>query len=208
MKTKNTYLFISFIFMLLFLFAAQVNAQKIEVSPFIGYETGAYADVTLGRLHINDGMDFGGSLNIGMGGGRYAELSFSQMYSALSLQNGPVTTDLSDMVVDYYSIGVLQELNPKAKATPYGLFTLGIVNYNPSSSLYSNENKMHISFAGGVKVRASERIGLRLQARLLLPIYYEGGYIFAGSGGAGYGVTGGFRGVQGDFTASLYFMLK
>ena len=37
-----------------------------------------------------------------------------------------------DLAVDYYSLGILQEIKPDAKATPYGLFTLGVVNYRPT----------------------------------------------------------------------------
>jgi hypothetical protein len=102
----------------------------------------------------------------------------------------------------------MQEMRPDAKATPYGLFTLGIVNYRPSDANITSENKMHISLAGGVKINASERIGIRLQARLLLPLYYAGTYLTFGTGGGGASVAGGIQGVQGDFTAALVLKLK
>jgi hypothetical protein len=207
MKTRKTLLLTILIMTFLLCVVRQVNAQKIELSPLIGYETGAYTYVTGGRLHAIGGMDFGGSMDVNLGGGRYAELSFTQLYSSLNYEAGLITNKLSDLIIDYYSAGILQELKPGAKVTPYGLFTLGVVNYNPSSNSYRNENKMHVSLAGGIKINASEKVGLRLQARLLLPIYYNGGYIFAGSGGAGYGVSGGFTGVQGDFTAQLVLKL-
>ena len=62
---------------------------------------------------------------------------------------------------------------------------------------------MHVSLAGGLKIHASEKVGLRLQARFLMPLYYAGTYFSAGTGGAGYGISGGVFGVQGDFTAAL-----
>jgi hypothetical protein len=207
MTTKKTFYLTSLIMAFLFTAAITVNAQKIELSPFIGYETGAKIYTNVGYLHINDGMDFGGSLNVGMGGGRYAELSYSHLSSALYLEGNLSTDKICDLAVDYYAIGVLQELKPDAKATPYGLFTLGWVNYRPSEN-YSNENKMTISLAGGLKIRASEKVGLRLQARLLMPLYYAGTYFSAGTGGAGYGVSGGVLGVQGDFTAALVIMIR
>jgi hypothetical protein len=203
MKKYKTLLIVTLLMTMLIASVVQVKAQKIELSPLIGYETGAYVNTQLGRIHAIGGMDFGGSMNINMGGGRWAELSFTQLNTSMDYEAGLTTNKLSDLIIDYYSIGVLQEMKPDAKVTPYGLFTLGLVNYNPSSNTYRNENKMHISIAGGIKLNPSEKVGLRLQARLLLPIYYEGGYIFAGSGGTGYGVTGGVRGVQGDFTAQL-----
>jgi hypothetical protein len=207
MKTYKTLLTTFLLMTLLIASVGQVKAQRFELSPLIGYETGAYVNTNLGRIHASGGMDFGGSMDINLGGGRWAELSFTQLYSSMDYEAGMATNKLSDLIIDYYSAGILQELKPGARVTPYGLFTLGLVNYNPSSNNFRNENKMHISLAGGIKINATERIGLRLQARLLLPVYYEGGYIFAGSGGAGYGVTGGFRGVQGDFTAQMVFKL-
>jgi hypothetical protein len=208
MKTKKACVFSGMVITILLLFAIQANAQKIELSPFIGYETGARANTNLGYLHIGDGMDFGGSLDIGLGSGRYAELSYSHMSSYLDLEGAITDTRLCDLAVDYYSGGVLQEVNPEGKASPYGLLSLGIVNYRPTTGTISSENKMHVSLAGGIKVRATNRIGLRLQARLLMPIYYAGTYFTIGSGGAGYSMAGGIVGVQGDFTAALVIMLK
>jgi hypothetical protein len=207
MKTHKTLFKTFFLLALLIASVVQVKAQRIELSPLIGYETGAYVNTRLGRIHAVGGMDFGGSMDINIGNGRWAELSFTQLNSSMDYESGLTTERLSDLIIDYYSAGILQEMKPGAKVTPYGLFTLGLVNYNPSSNDYHNANKMHMSIAGGIKINASEKVGLRLQARLLMPIYYEGGYIFAGSGGSGYGVTGGFKGVQGDFTAQLTLRL-
>jgi len=210
MTTKKAFLLTSLVLTFLLVAGIQVNAQKVELSPFIGYETGAnihaYYGGNYGDIHIGDGMVWGGVLDVGMGGGRYGEFSYSHMASDLSFE-GLSVNETVDLAVDYYSFGVLQEMKPEAKATPYGLFTFGWVNYRLSGD-YSNENKMHISLAGGMKIRASEKIGLRLQARLLMPLYYAGTYFSAGSGGAGYGVSGGIIGVQGDFSAALVINLR
>jgi hypothetical protein len=213
MATKSRLLFVTIAMAFMLVTVNQVSAQKIELSPFLGYETGAIIHTSLGDLHIGDGMDWGGSINVGMGGGRYVELSYSHLATYLNLENGITTEKLCDLATDYYSIGALQEIRPDERVTPYGLFTLGWVNYRPSNPTtvtndYSNENKMHISLAGGVKINASEKIGFRLQARLLMPLYYAGTYFSAGTGGAGYGVSGGVYGVQGDFTLALVIKIK
>lgn len=207
MTLKKRYLFTCLVLAISLTAGSQLKAQNIELTPIVGYETAAKINTTGGDLRINDGLVYGGALNVGLGGGRYAEFSYTHMASDLSIE-GVVREDICDLAVDYYSLGALQELMPGAKATPYGLFTLGIVNYRPTSGGYSSENKMHVSLAGGVKIRASERIGIRLQARLLMPLYYAGTYFSVGTGGAGYGISGGIRGVQGDFTAGLFLVLK
>jgi hypothetical protein len=153
-------------------------------------------------------MDFGGNLDFNLGGGRYAEISYSHMMTKLNIDEGYNEEYLCDLGVNYYSIGLLQETKPESKISPYGLFTLGWVNYNPQNSDISGENKMHFSLAGGFKVRASERIALRLQARLLMPIMYAGTYFSGGTGGASMSVSGTSVAFQGDFTAALVFVIK
>jgi hypothetical protein len=186
-----------------------LNAQRVELSPFVGYETGANISTSFGNLHIGDGMDFGGVLNVGMGGGRYGEFSYSHLGSYLDVESGMTTTRKCDLAVDYYSLGFLQEIKTEEGVTPFGLLTLGIVNYRPTSGTeISSENKMHVSVAGGVKFKVSEKLGIRLQARLLMPLYYAGTYFYFGTSGSGASMSGGIHGVQGDFTAALVIKIR
>jgi hypothetical protein len=154
-------------------------------------------------------MDFGGVLNVGMGGGRYGEFSYSHLGSYLDVESGMATTRKCDLAIDYYSLGILQEIKTDTQVSPYGLFSMGIVNYRPTSGTeISSENKMHVSVAAGVKIDVSKKMGLRLQARLLMPLYYAGTYFYAGTGGSGAGMSGGIHGVQGDFTAALVIKIR
>jgi hypothetical protein len=186
----------------------EIRAQRFELSPFIGYETRATVYTSLGYLYIGDGMDYGGSLDISLGNNRFAEISFSHMMTKLNVDEGYNEKYLCDLGVNYYSIGILQETKPLSKISPYGLFTLGWVNFNPQTNDISGENKMHFSFAGGIKIKASERIGLRLQARLLMPIFYAGGNFNSGTGGTSMNVSATSVAFQGDFTAALVFVIR
>jgi hypothetical protein len=209
MKNKRVNFLIGIVMIMLLVSGLKVKAQTVELSPLIGYETGANIHTSLGELHIGDGMDWGGTLDVGVGGGRYGEFSYTHMATSIHTQGGWSTSyEPVNLAVDYYSLGIMQEIRPDSKATPYGLFTLGVVNYRPTEGNYSSENKMHISIAGGVKINASERVGIRLQARLLMPLYYAGTYFTFGTGGSGASVAGGIQGVQGDFTAALVLKLR
>ena len=143
-----------------------------------------------------------------VGKNRYAEISFSHMMTSLNVDDGSNERYLFDLGVNYYSIGILQETKPLSKISPYGLFSLGWVNYNPQTDDYSGENKMHFSLAGGLKIRATERIGLRLQARLLMPIFYAGTNFSSGTGGTSMNVSATSVAFQGDFTAALVFVIR
>ena len=101
MKKYKTLLMTFIIMTLLIASVVQVKAQRIELSPLIGYETGAYTYITGGRLHAIGGMDFGGSMDINMGRGLWAELSFTQLYSSMDYETGLITNKLSDLIIDY-----------------------------------------------------------------------------------------------------------
>jgi hypothetical protein len=184
------------------------KAQRIELSPFIGYETGSTVYTSLGYLYIGGGMDYGASLDFSLGRNRYAEISYSHMMTTLNVDDGSNERYLFDLGVNYYSIGILQETKPLSKISPYGLLTLGWVNFNPQTDDYSGENKMHVSLAGGVKIKATERIGLRLQARLLMPIFYAGANFNASTGGTSMNVSATSVAFQGDFTGALVFVIR
>jgi len=204
---KRTKIFTPVVMLLLMAFSIQSKAQKLEITPFIGYETGGRLYTSIGYLQIGDGMNYGGALDFSLAPGVQVELSYNHMKSTLSIDEGFNTEYLADMAVDYYSIGGLKELNHGEMLVPYGLVSLGLVNYRPERN-YSNETLMHVSLAGGLKVFASERVGLRIQARLLMPVFFNGIYFSAGTGGAGAGVSGSVGAVQGDFTGALFFIIN
>jgi hypothetical protein len=185
-----------------------VKAQKVELSPFIGYNTGAKAFTNLGSLHFSNGMELGILADIGLGRGHYAEISYNHVGSYLDLNGSLNDLRICNLSVHYISLGVLQEIWPDTKATPYGLLTIGLVNYHPTTGDYLSENKMFVSLGGGFKVYTSKRIGLRLQARLLLPYFNSGTYFINGIGGTGYDIEGGFRAVRGDITAAVVIFLN
>jgi hypothetical protein len=184
------------------------KAQKFELSPFIGYETGSKVYTSLGYIYIGDGMNYGGTFDIRLHGNRYAELSFSHMMSRLNVDDGTNERYICDLGVNYYSVGIIQETRSEAKISPYGLLALGWVNYNPQTEDISGENKMHVSLAGGIRIKASEKIGFRLQARLLMPIFYAGANFNSSTGGTSTNISATSVAFQGDFTAAFVFVIK
>jgi len=205
--TKNSLSVIITIF-LLFLAVENADSQKIELSPFIGYETGGRLVSSNGYLYVGNGMDFGASFNYTYKPGREIELSYSHMKSDLDADDGYNRVSVCDLNVDYYSIGLLREFSQNKKTVPYGLLAAGLVNYLPQSGAYSNEKLVHFSFSGGVKIYPSDRIGFRLQGRLLIPIWTDGSYFTGDPSGTPVTVTTRPGAVQCDFTAAVILVLK
>jgi hypothetical protein len=194
--------------LLLLLAGNSMNAQHIELTPFIGYETGAKMHTyNYGELRINDGMNWGGTLGVGPNSSMMFEFSYNHLRTNMKLDviyDGKQSMDLD---VDYYMFGAVKELRD-GKATPYFSGALGWVNYRTLDKNIENEQKFTLDFAGGLKIKANERVGLKLQARLHLPMYFEGIYFTAGTGGLGMGLGATAFMVQGDFTGAIYFVIK
>jgi hypothetical protein len=207
MQLRNRFASAGFL-LLLTVLTVPVLSQHVELTPFIGYETGAKMSTSAGYLHADDGMNFGGALSVGPSSATQFEFSYNHMRSSLYLDEGPFDTDISDVDIDYYMFGGVREIIPDTKATPFTSLAIGWVNYRTLSEAYDNEQKFVMDLAAGVKIKASERIGIRLQARLHLPMYFNGVYFGAGTGGASMGVSSLVIMVQGDFTGSIYFVLK
>jgi hypothetical protein len=100
---------------------------------------------------------------------------------------------------------------PLGRIEPFGAFTLGMVIIHPSTvrfqdgTTYSGDDQVRFAFTAGLgfKVWLTEAIGLRFEARALLPVYFTGGGFWVGTGGAGAGLTGGIPFAQFDFTGGV-----
>lgn len=185
-----------------------LEAQKFEVVPFAGYETPAkIGAITGGVFHLDGGFSYGGAFSIGFQNDLRLELSYSRMVSNLTYTIDNSTDNVCDMALNKISLGFLWEYNPEDKFVPYARFALGSVIYDPINTETGSEKIMHFSISGGAKYNISDHIGLRIQANLLLPLFFEGLYFTEGPGGEEPGVGTKVAGVQGEFTAGIVFRL-
>jgi hypothetical protein len=108
-----------------------------------------------------------------------------------------------DVKMNYYLLGFNKELS-EGPAVPFGLFNVGVLNVKGvESTTYINENFFTIGLGGGLKYYFSDHIGIRLQARLFLPMQFAGVGFGCGGGGCGSSVSGYTNTVQGDFTGGI-----
>jgi len=78
--------------------------------------------------------------------------------------SNPKETELFDMSVDYFHGGILYS-GGNEKWDPYVAGGLGVSRFNPDSTEAMNTTKFSFSVGGGLKVRFSERVGFRFDAR-------------------------------------------
>ncbi len=179
-----------------------VWAQKGDITAFGGWQFGGSIKTSVGNLKIKDNWNFGAVLDLSIRPGIQLELSYTRMESEVNLKTTlQPEIFLFDAVVEYFHIGALRVLRP-GKVQPYTSFTIGATHFNPKAANISSEWRFSMNLGLGVKIFPSERIGLRLQGRLMMPVLNAGAAFWVGPGG-GYATVGGEILLQGDLTAGL-----
>jgi len=197
----------SLIFLITFLFICDVSAQT-EIFGFGGYMMSTSIPVREGDLQIKDVPNYGLGVDITMRRGIQLELLWISEQTHVKLKRYPsgFTEDLFDMNVHYFQVGGVWEMG-RGKARPFGAFTVGATLFDAKDATRSDEWLASITFGGGGKFDLSKSIGIRLQARVLVPLIFSGGSLWVGTGGVGVGVGSYTPFVQFDLTAGVYIRL-
>ncbi len=186
-----------------------LSAQgKFEISPLVGYQFGGKFRMYEGELKIQDEMNYGLAFSTEMAQDTRLEFIWTSMQTSADFKPYYGYGYLEggfDLNINYYQIGGVREFPSGGAVVPFGEFTMGAVQFTPSDANVQESWRFSIALGGGAKFWLSDRIGIRLQGRLLMPLYFQGVSIYAGTGGSGMGVGAGVPIIQGDFMAGLIF---
>ena len=186
---------------------------QVELNVYGGYmppsksQYSYYGD----RVYFEDGGNFGVALGIDAPvPGTQIEISYMHFSTEVSSRGGiDILFDPQKANIEYYQIGVVKSFIEDAPVDPYGLFTLGASRLHPE--IDNDVWNFAMNLGLGLKYFISDRVGIRVQARLLLPLYFAGGgfgcSIGTGGSGCGTGIGFGSEVIQGDFTGGLIFKL-
>jgi hypothetical protein len=204
-KTAGTVL----VMLLLSAACFQIDAQeKAQIFGLAGYQINGDVTVARGELKFDDGVSYGAGFDIPVDRYMQAEISWSMASSKVSLDEYLGTNiPISDLYIHTFQAGALVEPNKGKKVSPFGLFSLGATLFTPTDSKYEDEWRFSIALGGGVKVYLSDKVGLRFQGRLLIPMVFEGTSVYVGTGGAGVAVGAYTAFVEGDFSGGIFFRL-
>ena len=182
---------------------------KVEVTPFGGYMFGGKLRFYEGELKIQDNANYGILLNFALAPDTKLELFWSQMATTARFKSYygfdfPELEDPFSVNVNYIQIGGVQEADiNNDMIKPFGAFTLGTTYFNPTDNNLQDSWRFSVTLGGGVKFWFTDRVGIRLQGRLLMPLYFSGAGIYFGTGGSGLSVGAGSAILQGDLTGGL-----
>ena len=201
--------------------AARAQEKKLEITPTISYMWGGSYSTVEGEIMLQDGTQYGGIIDypVAYGGGWkafvelfYATLSTRATFSSYYVGK-PSALDGLDigLNIHYFQLGAIQQFD-KGKVQPFMGIAAGAVLFHPKEDRYNGYTlqdswRMAITMTGGIKIPLSDVVALRFQGRLLLPLYFSGGGLWVGTGGASVGVTGGVPIVQGDLGAGITITL-
>lgn len=168
----------TFLFLLASIWAAPCKAQwwgaeKWEVAPFVGYETGGTFPVnnslTTSQFRVNSGMSFGSYVDYSVTENFQAEFMWDRTNTSFSAQNAltGLYTKAFDSDIDQFELGALYMFrNSEAKVRPFAAGGIGVTHeYNGGSN--TNHTLLSFGLGGGVKYRLSRHFSLRGDARWL-----------------------------------------
>jgi hypothetical protein len=186
-----------------------LSAQgKFEITPLVGYQFGGKLRMYEGDLKIKDQMNYGLAASTALSQDARVEFMWTHMETSADFRpyyGYDFLRGSFDLNINYYQIGGVREFPQGGAVVPFGEFTLGAVQFTPSDVNISETWRFSVSLGGGAKFWISDHIGIRLQGRLLMPLYFQGVSIYAGTGGSGMGMGAGVPILQGDFLAGFIF---
>jgi hypothetical protein len=190
------------------------GAGKVQLSAFAGWITSSDVSTAGGHLRIDSTNSWGAEAAFAGGPGTKIALKWIYYQPTVQFvsQSFAYSSSSKFNVATNYFLVAGEKGYRKGKVEPFfggaigavvyapDSFKMGAQSYNPGDTWY-----MAFGLAGGVKIFVAQKVALRLGIEMLAPVYFSGGGIYAGSGGAGMAVTGGVPTVSGNFTAGLTF---
>ena len=201
-------------FLIIIGFSGKTTAQ-VDLFGGYGWQIGGKARFYEGDINIKSNTQWHIGLDAYMAEGVAIRFEYSQMADATAdwiplpgFSNlFPAERFLMD--VHYFQLGAVRGMKMD-KIEPYGLISLGATWFAAqelTGAEIGDVTRFAAALGGGIKIMPSDKVGIKLQARLLLPMYFAGVGLWAGTGGGGVSVGAAIPIVQGDFTAGLVLRL-
>ena len=208
------------------MFPAMIFAQGgVEIVPFAGYMFGGSVKYSYynysPKLNIPNGLNYGVSLLVPVQSLVDIELNWTRMDKVKGTftsggYSGPDFTDDELYVsTNYFQIGGISKFynGGDAVAQPFASFSLGATWFDTSPTSdsdyasYEDVWKFSIMLGLGVKIMFSERVGIMLRGRLMMPMTFSGAGFYVGTGGSGMTMSSWVSPLQGDFNGGLIIKL-
>ncbi len=186
----------------------------IEIGGFVGYQLPTDASGPNGKIIIDSSIDFGGFIDYSVRPGYGVELLYVYVPTHARFQSSfPGTIpdgEKTSIGTHWIQIGGIVG-RPMGRIEPFGAISAGMVIIAPDTLTFTNgttataNTSVQFAFTTGlgVKIWVTEMIAFRAEARALVPVFFSGGGVWVGTGGASVGLSGGIPFAMFDFTGGL-----
>lgn len=151
--------------------ASTLQAQGIEITPFGGYRFGGdFFELIAGRPVDTDGAPaIGATVDVPLGDGLQIEGLFTHQDAHVELESVPFAPlRRAKVSVDHFQGGALQEYQD-GRVRPFATGMLGLTRYAGEGD---SEIRFSVAAGGGVKLFATETIGVRLNGQVSATFVY------------------------------------
>ncbi len=193
--------------------ATSLSAQKVELNAFANYMFGASNDYYYnnynGNLYIEPSIVYGGAIDVDLRNNMMLELQYAFQPTTVRIEGyaGSPSDNGSEINIHFIQIGGLYHKDVNDKVTMFGGLLFGMEIFAPANQAYDSETRFLGSLTGGAKIWLNDKIGLRLNANLNMPMIFSGAGFYLGTGGSGYGVSTVIQLFQFSLGGGLVFKL-
>lgn len=193
-----------------------------ELVPFAGYMFGGSVKYSYyysnayyePKLNLEDGLNYGLSVLVPVQSLVDLELNWTRMDKVkATFTTGGYTGYPQDEIFvssNYFQVGAISKFyNSSSAAQPFGSLSLGATWFDTSPTSASENDsyedvwKFSVALGLGVKIMFSERVGIMIRGRLLMPMTFSGAGFYVGTGGTGMTMGSWVSPLQGDFNGGL-----
>lgn len=196
--------------------ASELEGPRLfDLSAMAGYKINGDVGTAGGNINIGDAPAFGAALDWRVN--RFGSVELAWLYDSpdaqfVSISSLYPSSRPFSVHTHFFQIGGLTT-QPMGRIEPFLGLTVGAVLLSPEqiqltngSTLAGNDSWRFATTAMlGTKIWMTSNVGLRLEARMLIPIIFSSGGFYAGTGGSGLYASGGIPSLQFAFTGGLIF---
>jgi hypothetical protein len=191
-----------------------VGVRNLEITPFAGLFWSSQVNTPIGAVAFAPGPEVGATLGIQVDGKSQVEIRYALAFPQArfdSVSPFYASTPYFGVTTQYLQVGGLTTFQ-QGTVEPYLAGGMGMAWFHPSDVQASGAQStiqpadtwlFAFNLGLGVKWFLSSAIGLRVEARAYMPVYFTSGTFLSGPGGAALQVNGGIPLVQGDLNVGL-----
>ena len=189
------------------------SPRNLEITPFVGLFWSTQVNTSNGSVVFAAAPDLGATLNIQVDGKSQIEILYAFARPQARFQSTSpfyASTPSFGVTTQYLQLGGLTTFQ-QGSTEPFLAGGLGMAWFHPSDAQVPGAASIQpadtwlfaFNLGLGVKWFLSDAIGLRLEARAFMPVYFNSGTFLSGPNGAELRVNAGVPLVQGDLSLGL-----